>query len=720
MKNNAITELTLKNVRSHVDTTISCLPINVVLGDHGSGKSSIAWMIEALLTGVLPPIPYRPGTEKRGYDLKQMIRLGQSGMTISGKIGGAVITRMVNTKNHVIVRYDGIPYQGPDAEAWIEAEIGNQQVLSAVLNASTFLQLNPVQQKALLAKALTGEPVPVAPNILKAGDGYSLPKTVLCASQVDDIYKRLFEARTKVKQDLKSLGDFLPPDLHPEWRSLEECDNALRDLRQQKDDAISLRSTKLAPWERAQQNAQKQKARRVGIDAELARILPSIMSIEDLSATLADAARAPHVEKLDREIASLTAMVEANAPRLAVVNRLITEAGTSLLPDGELARLKPIAARVLEEAELGKAVQAAFSKVSAARTELEAARVKSECCPTCKRKWENIEQLTARWENAKTSLVAAEQELTTAQNAVAALGDPSGAAGKIAAHESAIGQKAELVKELNALTDKQGRLSTLRIQRQTLVEDADPFAARSKVEVHNIAEARRKELEAELSRMGVESVSQPDVSDEDDEIDTINTRVQRVEEMRKNVLELEGQKKQYEKITENVLKYETEIGILEELVQYFSDKGPLKSELIGGKLPAFKARMNEALARFGFSCQFELDPYECYITDLREGSSMSLDIAQLCETKQYRFSIAFAVAMAKATGINIVVVDCGDRLLGRAKDDLIELLSSSGLDQAWLFAATDKPAPPSGHCDDDMQLIYLTNANGETTAKVIR
>lgn len=72
--------------RLHVDLA----PVTVIVGPNGSGKTSIAWALEQLLTGRCP------GTDDRGAGADGLVRNGSTGKgSVSAMIDAGIVSRMV-------------------------------------------------------------------------------------------------------------------------------------------------------------------------------------------------------------------------------------------------------------------------------------------------------------------------------------------------------------------------------------------------------------------------------------------------------------------------------------------------------------------------------------------------------------------------------------------------------------------------------------------------
>lgn len=95
------------------------------------------------------------------------------------------------------------------------------------------------------------------------------------------------------------------------------------------------------------------------------------------------------------------------------------------------------------------------------------------------------------------------------------------------------------------------------------------------------------------------------------------------------------------------------------------------------------------------------------------------ELSQLSESEQFRFSVAFSVALAEATGVGLVVIDKADQLLAepwqRLGGMLLKEIASGRLDQAIVMrsedvANLDEPV----NVPEGVVFFHLENANGAT------
>jgi hypothetical protein len=224
----------------------------------------------------------------------------------------------------------------------------------------------------------------------------------------------------------------------------------------------------------------------------------------------------------------------------------------------------------------------------------------------------------------------------------------------------------------------------------------------------------------EIGELGPEPVVETaDTSVLDEEIDDLARRISKGQSVREQVVRFEEQQKQYVSANTKRFELEKQINVLEQLVQYFGDKGPLKAKLVGGKLPAFRDRINQVLARFGFECQFEMEPYVLGVIQLGPNGEMvgrPHSLKQLSKSEQYRFGVAFQVALAESTGIGFVVIDEADILNGEARQQLTAELITSQLDQA-IVLSTGEPLNEFPDIDD-VAFFELEKVNGQTRIRL--
>jgi hypothetical protein len=118
-----------------------------------------------------------------------------------------------------------------------------------------------------------------------------------------------------------------------------------------------------------------------------------------------------------------------------------------------------------------------------------------------------------------------------------------------------------------------------------------------------------------------------------------------------------------------------------------------KSVVQSGRLGSFTGDLNRDLAAFGYACNAALEPFEIRVISSTH-APIGLPLNHLSEPEQFRFGVAFQVALAMVTDLRFVVIDRADMLDRERRRMLTGLWVNSGLDQA-IVLATSEEAPPS-------------------------
>jgi hypothetical protein len=112
-----------------------------------------------------------------------------------------------------------------------------------------------------------------------------------------------------------------------------------------------------------------------------------------------------------------------------------------------------------------------------------------------------------------------------------------------------------------------------------------------------------------------------------------------------------------------------------------------------GRIGSFTEDLNRHLAAFGYTCNLALEPFEVRVISPKD-SRFGFALKHLSESEQFRFGVAFQIALAMVTGLRFVVIDRADLLDKERRKTLTSLLVNSALDQA-IVLATSEEAPPS-------------------------
>jgi hypothetical protein len=128
-------------------------------------------------------------------------------------------------------------------------------------------------------------------------------------------------------------------------------------------------------------------------------------------------------------------------------------------------------------------------------------------------------------------------------------------------------------------------------------------------------------------------------------------------------------------------------------VEFFGPTGAMMVQA-SGRIGSFAESLNIRLAAFGYACNFTLDPFEIRVIFLPD-SHTGFSLKQLSESERFRFSIAFQLALATATGIRFVAIDRADLLDRARRKVLTALLLSSEIEQAIVLATSEESAQAS-------------------------
>jgi DNA repair exonuclease SbcCD ATPase subunit len=280
-----INALNLRNFRSHEATDLTFDRLNFILGPNHSGKSSICFAVEYLLTGRCPV------TDERGSGADDLIRKGQSAaevvadITVGTDQGTDVAEsfQMARIKtlggSTLELRRPKQTIAGRQAQEWLAKRLPSLPVLSACLNSGRFLEMPAQNQKNLLSSVLADEGIPVPPE-LRWDDNVER----VTIAELDQAHKRAYERRTEVNRKLKEFEQLTPPeDLPGDLPTVQDIQSRLRERRTERDGLLMQRSTRIAAHEGLGQKRDR-------IQRQLATLVPRILAMaeEKRLKTLAD------------------------------------------------------------------------------------------------------------------------------------------------------------------------------------------------------------------------------------------------------------------------------------------------------------------------------------------------------------------------------------------------------------------------------------------------
>jgi DNA repair exonuclease SbcCD ATPase subunit len=573
-----ISKLTLKNWRSHYNSTFTFGKINLIRGANNVGKSSVAQAIEYALTGRCP------GTDERGAGADSLISRRKEAKaatviletTVNGGLPGILTrTRTYKGTSFEIQAGDQIlaGRAAEDADYFID-----KNLISAALRAGRFLELSKDAQAELLGDLLRPDPVAV-PEEIRAAIA-ACERTPLAAVSLEGA-RNLEEASIKLRAEctaaLRELGEPVEVPEKIGFASALQCQGKLDELRREQNKYVRDREGLLIRWQNRQQTARAALERLPQAKAET-------LSLKDEAALMESLEKKDEVHKAQET----------------------------------LSRLR--------------------FEVSELEGEIKNAERKGGKCPTCGHEVET-EDLVKRYREG------------------------------IAARQSRI-------PSLELLIEKYPPMHTLE----------------AKIRIHRDAVAEVLRLEKLLSEAPADE-PQPDTSELDAQIAQLEARIQKGQEVVAETAKYEADRKHYLAQVEKKAALEAKREAADKVAKWASPTG-VQAEMTGDKIGAFKSAVNEVLQPLGYDVQME--PSIGVILVGRFPIGTQFRPSELSESEQWRFSVAFQVAIAKVSGLGFVVLDRADVLVGENRAKLMEAVATAGLEQVFILASVDRKAemPP--------------------------
>ncbi len=270
----------------------------------------------------------------------------------------------------------------------------------------------------------------------------------------------------------------------------------------------------------------------------------------------------------------------------------------------------------------------------------------------------------------------------------------------------------ELTKRLEkSIAAAQSRIPTLQAVLDRYLGASD---AQSALRAHREAVTDIDRLKKELAEL---ADSKGDVFPDDtkkiqEQLDELEARIQKGQGILATLAREEEARRTYQEMLQRRRTLEGTREAADRLAKWCGPSG-IQAQMASGKLPAFTDAINAVLGRFGYACSIQLEPYE--IIARRLDGDANLELASLSESEQWRFSMAFQAAIAKATGLSLVVLDRADVLVGQNRSTMLKTILSCGLDQVFILASVDSltaKLPP------EIRVFNLAlNGSGETTVE---
>jgi hypothetical protein len=632
-----IQKIAIKDFRCHQSFSATLDRLNFMVGLNASGKSSIAMAVEFGLTGKAAGF-----TDARGAGAEDLVRLGSKELSIEMELVNegvsGVISRTKSTRSHELL-LGGRAMPLPDAQRRLYEVLGvSGDVLSACLNSSRFVEMPEKEQKALLAQVLACDP-PKIPDSIKEdvrslGEKPSLwTGEVLDVEGIDLLHKTFYAMRTDTNRDIKMLGTMEAPG--EAVADYSEQKQALNELRAELTQA---EKSKSAVEERYRLAVSAVDHKRSDLESRKINAENQLLNETELSEFETIIAKSETKQKLAAKIASLEGTVSTKKAKVDRENA------------AEVARIMQVISHLRATIEEDELVIAALLAIKAA-------------CPTCQRalkaseKHDIQEKLAAKLGLLRVDLESSEDELKKAN-------------------------QREYPEEIAQIS------RDLADQKIALSNIGDVAEAESKLRLHREALVEVGRCDRELKSLSDPEL--PKVHAFNAAIEELTARIRKGEEVIAGLRDAEQKRAEYKAWGALKSALELRVTTLERLIEFFGPNG-VKSQMVGDKIVPFTKAVNDALRAFGYGVRFSLEPYSFQVGAFeREGWRT---LRQLSESEQFRFGVAFQIALAMATGLKFVVIDRADILDADSRGELISMLSDSDLEQALVFATNDKPVP---------------------------
>ena len=245
--------------------------------------------------------------------------------------------------------------------------------------------------------------------------------------------------------------------------------------------------------------------------------------------------------------------------------------------------------------------------------------------------------------------------------------------------------------EAEALRDRLADLEGMvQGTREELSEYAGIEAAAARLEGHRKGLARHAKLVEEQSKLG--GAQKPSTADLESRMTILAERINKGERVLEKAQQTETARERWEKYVGEKSALEARISLLDRLVEFFGPNGAMMGRA-SGRMGSFIEDLNRHLGAFGYTCNFTLDPFEIRVISSKD-NHFAIRLKHLSESEQFRFGVAFQIALAMVTGLRLVVIDRADVLDKERRRMLTGSLVNSALDQA-IVLATSEEAPPS-------------------------
>lgn len=643
-----INSLEIANFRSHSRSAFSFRSRTFLFGRNNSGKSTALDAIRFVLTGRLEGIDganrnivelinerslerltaAQSADERASFALGARLRLADPALAPRRQSDGREVFLDVND--------NGKDWRGSktDKQAELYKRLGATEAeVLACLDSSAFLRLHHSDAKALTMRLMDAK-IPATPLEPLGVRG---PLTV---EELAQEYKRAFDARTVAKRDLDRHSVYPAPALveGEEPPSLEAIGEQLDDLRN--DEAVIVRdtSTLLGRKREILRQIEELTADKLEIEKRIdsygdpnadcdtleqrLEIWPRLMLEGEPAVPEPPTFARLNLEGDERERdTKQEALVDARG-RLKVIEEQI----------GYLAKHNPTAGCVLDPSVPCKTPAKSFA------SRLEALRALLE--QTEKEIGDGAEQL-----EAVRALITRRRDEAAATEA------------KASAEYRAAAAARDAVRKRNKAAEDADRKNRAEVERGLAT-------ARARCGYLQQDQASLAQVLERLERLGRDLVGLGDV-EEPEGLEQVRARIAAGEAILEEATRWHEANRLHRESRDAHLALEREVARLEHLVEQLGPKGLIVDALETARV-AFEARVNGALAKWGYAIGFTLDPWLVRVNG-RPTSQLSI-------SERLRVGIALQLAVAELCGLMFVTIDQVDILDAENRAILLDVL----------------------------------------------
>ena len=643
-----INSLEIANFRSHARSAIALRSRTFLFGRNNSGKSTALDAIRFALTGKLEGIDganrnivelinerslerltAAQSVEERGsFSLGVRLRLNDPTLAPRRQSDGREVFLDVNE--------NGKDWRGSktDKQTELYKRIGATEAeVLACLDSSAFLRLHHADAKALTMRLMDAK-IPATP-LEPLGIGG--PLTV---EQLGQEYKRAFDKRTVAKRDLDRHSVYPAPTLldGEEPPSVAAITEQLDDLRN--DEAVIVR------------DSSELLGRKREILRQIEELTTDKLEIEKRIASYGDPDRdCDTIESRLEAWPGLVLEAEPEMPAPPTFARLNLE-GDERERDAKQEALVDARGRL-------KVIEEQVGYLAKHNPSAGCVLDPSVPCKTPAKSFAaRLEALRALLEQTENEIGAGAEQLEAVRALITRRRDEAAATeAKASAEYRAAAAARDKVRKSNKAAEERHRSERAAVER-SLAE------ARARAGYLQQDQATLAQVLERIERLGRDLIGLGDVQ-EPEGLDQVRARIKAGEQILEEATRWHEANRLHRESRDAHADLEREVAWLEHLVEQLGPKGLVVDALETARA-AFEARVNRALAKWGYSIGFVLDPWLVRVNG-RPSSQLSI-------SERLRVGIALQLAVAELCGLMFVTIDQVDLLDAENRAILLEVL----------------------------------------------